>query len=479
MRYDSIVSGGVLVTPRGLTSAAIGIINEKIVSIEPDLSEHDADRTIDASGCLVFPGFIDAHNHPVYEDRFTGISGQLALGGVTSFVPFMPLVPEWGTKTDARQPVLDFIAEAERDSYLDFNAHAIIQTDTQIDKVVPAMVELGVRSAKFFTCFSERGMMVDDLSLCEGMALLAKHGCLAMVHTENESIVTYLEQKLTREHRTQPMDYPSSRPNIAEAEAAFRVLAIAETTGCPTYLVHLSARESLDVVRWFRKRDTVPIYAETCVHYLVFTEDELGRQGALVKIAPPFRRQPDVDAMWEAVKDGTIDVVSSDGSGRTTGSKAGDNIFRIPSGMPGAQSLLPLTYWEGIDTGRITLQRLAWVLSEQPARVFGLYPRKGALTVGADADLVIFDPAAVSRLTDDDLFGDSNYSPYIGRGGLGTPKLTMQRGVVILENGRLQVEKGHGQFIPVGDHDALTRIQFPGSSADEPLGQGFHHVDTD
>lgn len=461
MRYDAIVEGGIAVSPGGLYRSDIGILDGKIAAVADSLSACPADRHIDASGCYVLPGFIDAHNHPVYEDSFEGISGQLALGGVTTFIPFMPLVPEWGVDADAREPVLDFISEGEHDSYLDFNCHGIIQTDTRVAKVIPALAGLGIRSAKFFTCFSGRGMMVDDLSLCEGLAAVAAAGCIAMVHAENESIVTYLERRLKQAGRVRPEDYPPSRPAIAEAEAAFRVLSIAETTRCPTYLVHLSAQESLDVVRWFRRRNRATVFAETCTHYLVFTEDELTKQGARVKIAPPLRSQSDVDAFWHAVGDGTIDVVSSDGSGRTLKSKQSSDIFTVPSGMPGAQSLVQLAYWHGVSTGRITVQRLVWVLSEQPARIFGLYPQKGSLSVGADADIVVYDPARAGSLKHEDLFGRSDYSPYEGSSGLGVPRLTMQRGAIVLEDGKLQVNKGHGSFIPALAQDMSLRAQFP------------------
>ncbi|MCP4687821.1 MAG: amidohydrolase family protein, partial [Desulfobacterales bacterium] len=184
-------------------------------------------------------------------------------------------------------------------------------------------------------------------------------------------------------------------PNISEAEAVFRVLSLAQVTGCSMYLPHLSARESIEVVQLFKKWDRQTIFAETCPHYLTLTDEELRRRGSLAKMSPPLRKQKDVDALWRAVGDGWIDVIASDAAGHMTASNEPlfDDIFSTPHGIPGLDAMFTVTHDEGVNTGKITLPHLVKMTCENPAKIFGVYPQKGTLQKGADADLVIFDPS--------------------------------------------------------------------------------------
>jgi dihydropyrimidinase len=450
--YDTIISGGLLVEASGITDGSLGIRGETIAAVG-DLGDATADHTVDATGKYVFPGFIDAHSHPVYGDNLEQYSQVMAYSGVTTVIPFIGAVPAWGEGDGDSFTVIDgFISEGERLSTLDFAVHTTFPTGVDPESEVRGMRDRGIVSGKMFMCFPERGLYQDDRTIAQLMSELAKNGCVAMVHAENDAIVDFEQARLVAEGRTAPTDYPSSRPPIAEAEAVFRACSIAEATGCPVYLVHLSARESLDVVRWFRKRGRIPIYAETCTHYLTLTEDDFVELEGLIKISPPVRTRADVDAMWEAVADGTIDVVATDGSGQKRARKENTtgNIFDVPFGIPGSQSMVPLVYSEGVNSGRITLPEIARIWGERPAKIFGLYPRKGTLAVGSDADITIMDPAETAVLPGEERGGTSDYNPYEGRTVIGLPSFTMQRGRVLLDDGELRAVPGSGQFLRVG-----------------------------
>jgi dihydropyrimidinase len=238
---------------------------------------------------------------------------------------------------------------------------------------------MGVTSFKAFMAYNRRGMMLTDGELMKSMDIITKSGALFAVHAENGSILDRLEDQFIAEGNTSPGDYPPSHPNLAEAEAIFRILALSRIAKCPLYLPHVSAHESLDVIRLFKKWGGSDIFAETCTHYLTLTDEEMNRRGSLAKMAPPLRKQKDVDEMWKALDEGLIDVVGSDAAGHLIKNKEPlwENIFKSPYGSPGVDTMFTVAYDEGVNKGRITLPRLVELTCENPARIFGLYPRKG------------------------------------------------------------------------------------------------------
>jgi len=450
------IKGGILVNNQGMEPADIYIKDGVIDSVERGESQKTADHIIDASGKFVLPGIIDVHLHPVYADRMNTLSQAAPLGGITTLVPYIGAVKAWGKTGTLLDAVKDFITESEKSSMVDFATHCSLTLNDMdtIDEMIPAAVEMGVISFKVFMAYARRGMKLEDEHILKIMEIIAKNKALLAVHAENGSIVDYLEDKFIAEGNLTPEFFPLSHPNISEAEAIFRILALSNIVKCPLYLAHVSARESLDVLRLYKSWGKRDFYTETCTHYLTFTDEELLTKGSLAKMAPPLRKKEDVDALWKAAADGRIDVISSDAAGHSIKNKEPirDNIFQSPNGIPGLETMFTVAYDEGVNRNRISLPRLVELTCENPARIFGLFPRKGALQEGSDADVLIFDPDAVQTIAAKNYPLKVGYSLYEGRECMGAPYLVMQRGKILLEKGILKAEPGQGLYIPAQKH---------------------------
>ncbi|MBW2483117.1 MAG: amidohydrolase family protein [Deltaproteobacteria bacterium] len=449
---DIIVANGMVVNSTGIEQKAVVIKSGKILSTPENAGSYEADRVIDANGKFVLPGIIDAHLHPVYADRIDTLSKAAATGGITTLIPYVGAVAAWGQGGDLVDSVKAFIEEGESSSILDFGIHC---TFTQKDigaaeRSIPTLIEMGIISFKGFTAYKKRGMKLEDEEILKIMGLISKHSGLFATHCENGPILDLLEDSAVIRGDVKPEYYPPTHPGISEAEAVFRVLSLAQISGCKMYLPHLSAKESLDVLRLFKSWNHQTIYAETCPHYLVFTDEELKTRGSLAKMSPPLRRQADVDALWRAVQEGLIDVIGSDAAGHTIASNEPlhDDIFSAPHGIPGLDTMFTVTYSEGVNKGRITLPHLVKMTCENPARIFGLYPKKGALTEGADADVVIFDPALSYRVPEKNAFAKVDYSLYEGLKCLGAATMVMQRGKIVMADGEIKAQAGQGVYLP-------------------------------
>jgi dihydropyrimidinase len=455
-KADTRISGGIVVSGRGMQRADVLVEQGRVKSIVSPEDASAANQRIEASGRFVLPGIIDAHLHPVYSDRIDTLSRGAAAGGITTLIPFIGAIKAWGKGGDLYDAVEDFIVEGERDSIVDFGLHCSLCHDdmANIAAVLPRIVKRGVLSFKAFMAYAKRGMMLSDAELMTVMELIAAHKALFAVHAESGAMLDYLEDKCIAQGKVGPEFYYPTHPNIAEAEAVFRVLSLAQVTRCPMYLPHLSAWQALEVVRLFKQWEgPKPLFTETCVHYLTLTDADMKKIGSLAKVGPPLREEKDIQAMWRAVAEGLIDVVATDTAGHMLAKKEprfGD-VFKAPSGLPGIETLLTVMYDEGVNQGRITLPRLIEVLCENPARIFGLYPKKGALQAGSDADLVIFDPASVTEMRADMPLTKVDYSMFDGRRCLGTPELVMRRGEVIARNGNVPAEAGRGRYLPAAE----------------------------
>jgi len=440
-RYDLLIRGGLVITGSKIQKADVGIKGEKIASVGPRLPQKEAGRVIEASGKYVMPGVIDVHVHPVYEDDMGGLSFTAAHGGTTTLIHFAYAKP--GMKLV--DTIKKYKEEGLEKSYLDFGIHGtLFDPSSQIDEI-PKAFDLGVSSFKMFMTYAKLKWMTDDYHLTAAMDLISECGGLAMVHAENGLVTDYLEDRSLKKGEDQKKVFLKTRPDYLEAEAIFRALSISAVTHCPLYIVHLSTAKGVSPIEQ-AKAEGMTVYVETCPQYLTMTDAKLQRLGPLAKIGPPLRTEIDRLALWEAIERGVIDVVASDHAPKAK--KRDDPFFEAPYGSPQAETMLNVTYDEGVNKGRIALCKLVQLLSESPARIFGLYPKKGIIQGGSDADLIIFDPNQIHTIQHKTQHSGAPYTLYEGRRCLGMPIFSMQRGKTLVENGEVKGKPGEGKFLP-------------------------------
>jgi len=434
-----LIAGGTVVTGSGTTRADVLVEGSSISRIAPDL-DVSADRTIDAGGRYVLPGAIDVHVHPVYLDDLKACSIGAAHGGITTLIHFAYAKPGSGLLEAVRQ----FREEGESGSILDFALHGgIFDAKAQADEI-PAAISEGVTSFKMFMTYAKLGWMTDDYQLMRTLDILGRIGGMAMVHAENGLATDFLQDKFLEEGRDPKGAFVDTRPAFLEAEAVHRAIAMAQVAGCPLYIPHVSAGLALDEIDAAKRRG-FRVCAETCPQYLTLTNDDLLRLGPLLKIGPPLRSSEDQEALWRGVSDGSIDTVASDHAPKAKA--IGDGFSAAPYGSPQIETMLPLLVHACLIDERITLPRLVRVTCENPARIFGLYPQKGALQPGSDADLVIVDPEIEWTVEGATLHSNATYTPYEGCAIRGRPVLTMQRGEVLVEEGELMGRPGRGRYL--------------------------------
>ena len=473
---DVLVKGGILVSGSGMSRSDVLISQGVVSEIGPDLSARRARRTIDAAGKYVLPGGIDSHAHPVSGDKMDTYSMCAAYGGVTTVAAFIGSDKHrherfgnaWGIRDYNPDIVKGFIEFGERTSYTDFAVHGYItprDIDT-IDKVIPELIRMGAISFKMFLTWNPwvRDAEVNLTSLPDDMVmrvmdLAARDGGMAMVHAENGCCKAYLENKYRAQGRTSRRDYLDSAPNIIEAEAVNRAATMALITGSPLYPVHLSTHEVMPVVEHYKDRG-LPLYAETCPHYLTLTNDDLLERGYSLKVSPPLRREDDKEALWRSLASGTLNTIGSDFTGQTralklTGSLQGEydepepdqeDIFNMAPGLSTLEFMMPVVWAHGVNTGRITLPRFVQIFCENPATIFGMYPKKGSLQPGSDADLVIWDHT-LAKVVDQD-HANSDLDTFKGKELLGLPVLTMVGGEVVIEGENLTGRQGRAKYVP-------------------------------
>ncbi len=439
--FNYLIRKGLVVTGSGIRKADVGIRGEEIVAVKPGLSEKEANRVIDASGKYVMPGVIDVHVHPVYEDDIGGLSLTAAHGGTTTLVHFAYAKPGMKLIDTIKQ----YQEEGLQKSYLDFGIHGtLFDPSSQIEEI-PKAFDLGVSSFKMFMTYAKLKWMTDDYHLTAAMDIIAGCGGLAMVHAENGLVTDYLEDRSLKRGEDQKKVFLKTRPDLLEAEAIFRALSIATVTRCPVYIVHLSTARGVIPIQQ-AKAEGRKVYVETCPQYLTMTDAKLQKVGPLAKIGPPLRTEKDRLALWKAIQKGIVDVVASDHAPKTK--RTEDPFFEAPYGSPQAETMLTVTYDEGVNRGKVKANDLVQLFSENPAKIFGLYPKKGVIQKGSDADLVIFDPKRTYTIRHEDQHSGAPYTLYEGRRCLGKPILTIQRGKILVEDGEMKGKPGEGRFLP-------------------------------
>lgn len=449
-----LIKNGTLVTATDTYPADIAIRDEKIVHIGRDLEPDAGTRVLDAQGKLVLPGGIDPHTHldtvgqgTVTADDYGSGTIAAACGGTTSIVNFCFQDPQ-----KSLGELLTYYGErASAKAAIDYGFHAMISDlSDDVLREIPTLPERGVTSIKLFMAYRDT-LMVDDRTLVRTLAEARRHGILVMVHAENGDAADLLQQQLLSEGKTAPKYHAASRPPRVEAEATARAAALAELVHAPVYFVHVSCSEAVEEIQRARVRG-VEVLAETCTHYLYFDQDDLDRpdfEGAKWVYTPPARAKHMPAFMWRALAGGSLNVVSSDHCpfnfhGQKELGK--DNFTRIPNGAPGIEERLIFTY-QGVRDGRLTLNRFVDLVSTTPAKIFGLYPAKGTIAIGSDADLVIWNPEAELTVTQPGLHHNVDYTLYEGKPIKGVPETVTLRGQVIVENRQYVGTPGSGRFI--------------------------------
>ena len=447
------IANGLLVDNGHMAPLDLLIDNGRVAALVPRGEGAPGDRVLDATGRLVLPGFIDAHNHPVYADRIGPLSKAALAAGVTTMIPYMGAVAAWGQTLGLHEALEAFIEEGEHTAWTDFGVHCTLTANAMADAAttLPRLFARGIVSFKGFTSYSRRGMKLEDEAMLKLMEIVRDLGGLLAFHAENGALLDYLEDRAAAAGQTHPRHYPATHPPLSEAEAIFRVLTLASHTGCGIYLPHVTCAESLEVIELFRRWNTVqPLFVETCPHYLVLDESALEQHGNLAKMSPPLRTGRDQKALWAALAAGRIDVVASDAAGHTRKANEPlfDATFTAPHGTPGAETL-PAVFWDAaVSQGRLAAPDAVRVLCENPARIFGLYPQKGTLRPGSDADVVLLDPAATFTVPEHNPCLAVDYSLFAGRTCVGRPTTVLLRGQVVVEGDRIMTAQPGGRFVP-------------------------------
>jgi dihydropyrimidinase len=457
MSFDTIIRGGTVATASDTFACDLGITDGRIAALGQDLGE--AKQTIDATGRLVLPGGIDSHVHIsqpsgpgiVMADDFESATRAAAFGGNTTVLPFC--LQERGQSL--RAAVRDYHAKAEGQCYIDVSFHLIISdpTDQVLGQELPALIKDGYTSFKVFMTYED--LALNDRQILEVMSVARETRALVMVHAENFDAIRFLTDRLERAGQTAPHFHGTSRPIPVEREATHRAITLAELVDVPVMIVHVSNREAMEEIRRAQQRG-LKVFGETCPQYLVLTEKDmegLNMEGAKYVCSPPPRDAASQQACWEGLQQGVFSVFSSDHCPfryDETGKLApkGRTSFRwVPNGIPGIETRLPILFSEGVSKGRIDLNRFVALSSTNHAKTYGLYPRKGTIAVGSDADIAIWDPAREVVVSQKILHHGSDYTPYEGLAVTGWPVTMLVRGETVVADGKLVGRKGAGQHL--------------------------------
>ena len=457
MRFDTIIRGARVVTAAGVTTCDIGISDGTITALAAALD--GGTQVIEAERLIAMPGGIDSHVHiaqpsgPGIEmaDDFASATRAAVAGGNTTVLPFC--LPEEGQTL--REAVAAYHAKAEGNCHCDVSFHLIVKSTDPITlgQDLPALIAEGHTSFKVFMTY--QGLALTDREILDVMAVARAHGALVMVHAENEDAIEFLRDKAERNGETDPLYHARTRPVPVELEATHRAITLAEVADVPLTIVHVSNGEALDEIRRGRQRGA-RVFAETCPQYITLTADDLDRagfEGAKYVCSPPPRTASEWEAIWSGITQGDFELFSSDHCPFRFADPAGKDApgarksFRnIPNGIPGVETRLPILFSEGVVKGRISLEKFAAITATNHARLYGL-ASKGAIMVGMDADIVLWDPQATRTIRQDDLHHGADYTPWEGFAVTGWPVRTLLRGRTVMADGQVL-------GAPVGGHVA-------------------------
>ncbi|WP_377277275.1 dihydropyrimidinase [Rhizobium sp. R86522] len=457
MHFDTVIRNGTVVTASDSFVSDVGIKDGRIVALATDLT--DADEVIDATGLFVLPGGIDSHVHLdqpsgegiVMADDFDSGTRSAAIGGNSSVLAFC--MQEKGQSL--REALKIYHGKAEGKCHIDVSFHLVVTDPTAevLGQELPALVEDGYTSLKVFMTYE--GLRLRDDEILATLDTARRTGALVMVHCENEDAIRYLIGRHEEEGKFAPKYHATTRPVAAEREATHRALSLAEIVDVPIVIVHVSNREAMEEIRRARQRGQ-KIAGETCPQYLMLTADDLdleGLDGAKFVCSPPPRDKPSQDACWEGLEQGVFDLFSSDHcpfrfddpEGKLN--EKGKRHFRwIPNGIPGVATRLPILFSEGVMKGRIDINRFVAVTSTNHAKLYGMYPQKGTIAIGSDADIALWDPTRQLTLTNEMLQHGADYTPYEGLAVTGWPVRLLVRGKTVMDQGSI-VRAAEGRYL--------------------------------
>lgn len=450
-----IFTGGTVVAAEGSYPADVLVDGEKVISVGFDLPSEGVE-TIDVSGKLLMPGFIDGHTHMdmpfggtvTADDWATGTAAALA-GGTTTIVDFS-LQDVEGTLAEA---IETWHEKARGKALIDYGFHvAITNLTEEIKAEIPRLTDLGVSSIKIFMAYKGQPLYTEDDDLFEAMQIAREAGVLVMVHAENGDVIAKLQEQALAKGNTSPVYHALTRPEEAEAEATNRAIQLAEIAGAPLLVVHVSCAASLEPIHRAHELGQT-VYAETCPQYFVFSVDDLAKpdfEGAKYVCSPPMRDRWNREPLWRGLQLGDLQIFGSDHCAfNFEGQKelGRDDFTKIPNGCPGAEERAMVLWTLGVLEGNVSENQFVSVLSTNQAKIHGMYPRKGALSPGSDADIVIWDPMIETTVSVANRHGNVDYTPYEGTTFHGGPSEVYVRGNLAYKDGNIIAEHGSGHYV--------------------------------
>ena len=457
MSLDLVVRNARVATASDVFECDIGVAGGRIAALGRGLA---GTRAIDAAGRWVLPGGVDSHCHldqPMSDgsrmaDDFRSGTRSAACGGTTTVIPFA-CQQKGGS---LRAAVDDYHRRAEGKALVDYAFHLIVSDPTPevLRDELPQLIAEGYTSFKIYMTYDD--LKLDDRQILEVLALARRERAMTMIHAENSDCIAWLTEQLVAAGQTAPRYHATSRPMVIEREATHRAIALAELVDLPVLIVHVSGREAVEQIRWAQGRG-IRVHAETCPQYLFLTEDDLGGPGfagAKCICSPPPRDKANQDAIWRGLATGVFQVFSSDHAPfrydgpdgkRVAGEDA--SFHQVPNGIPGLETRLPLLFSEGVLGGRIDINTFVALASTNAAKLYGLYPRKGTIAIGSDADLAIWDTDRPVTIANAMLHHDVDYTPYEGRVVNAWPAVTLSRGEVVWSEGQPRGDAGRGAFL--------------------------------